>query len=346
MAAKMKDVAQRAGVSQTTVSLVLNKKHIRSISRETRQRVLEASRELKYHPNIHARRLALRCNNTVGLIISEISNPFFADVIRAFERSASQRGLDLILFNTEYESARVEAAVRKMVAEKVQGVAVMTSMFDEVNVEELVRNRIHVVLLNPGPSLPRVRRIEINYSTGVVAAIKHLLDLGHRTFAVISGPPRSRTAVRIREIFLEALASKGLRCSRAVESDYKVEAGSAAIQSILSQPPLPTAVLCNNDVIALGAISALDEAGLRVPEDVSVVGVDDVFFARLARPPLTTVAVPREQLGKMAFEALESMRRSLQRTPESLTLETHLVVRKSTTAPRRKAALAPSPAAT
>ena len=346
MAAKMKDVAQRAGVSLTTVSLVLNKKHVRSISRETRRRVLEASRELKYHPNIHARRLASRRSNTVGLIISEISNPFFADVIRAFEMSASQRGLDLILFNTEYEPARVEAAVRKMVEEKVQGVAVMTSMFDEVNVEELVRNRIHVALLNPGPSLPRVRRIEVNYSTGVAAAIRHLLDLGHRTFAVISGPPRSRSAARIREIFLEALASKGLRCSRAVESDYKVGAGSAAIQSILSQPPLPTAILCNNDLIALGAISALDEAGLRVPEDVSVVGVDDVFFARLARPPLTTVAVPREQLGKMAFEALESMRRSLQRTPESLTLETHLVVRKSTTAPRRKAALAPSPAAT
>jgi LacI family transcriptional regulator len=346
MAAKMKDVAQRAGVSQTTVSLVLNKKHIRSISRETRRRVLEASRELKYHPNIHARRLALRCSSTVGLIISELSNPFFADVIRAFEKSASQRGLDLILFNTEYEPARVEAAVRKMVEEKVQGVAVMTSMFDEVNVEELVRNRIHVALLNPGPSLPRVRRIEINYSTGIAVAIKHLLDLGHRTFAVISGPPRSRSAARIREIFLEALASKGLRCSQAVESDYKVEAGSAAIQPILSQPPLPTAMLCNNDLIALGAISALDEAGLRVPEDVSVVGVDDVFFARLARPPLTTVAVPREQLGKMAFEALESMRRSLQRTPESLTLETHLVVRKSTTAPQRKAAPAPSPAAT
>ena len=157
----MKDVAERANVSLTTVSLVLNKPHLRSIPPETRQRVLDAMRALKYQPNIHARRLASRHSNTMGMIVSEISNPFFAEIILVFERSASERGLDQILCNTEYEPAGIEAAVRRMIMEKARGVAVMTSSFDEQYVEELVRNRIHVVLLNPGPPHPRIRRIQM-----------------------------------------------------------------------------------------------------------------------------------------------------------------------------------------
>jgi DNA-binding LacI/PurR family transcriptional regulator len=337
MVAKMKDVAERAGVSLTTVSLVLNKPRLRSIPPGTRRRVLDAMRALKYQPNIHARRLASRHSSAVGIVISEISNPFFADIIQAFEKSASERGLDQILWNTEYEPARIEAAVRRMIMEKVRGVAIMTSTFDEKYVDELARNRIPTVLLNPGPSHSRIRRIQTDYSSGVTQAVDHLLELGHRIFGVISGPLRSRAAARIREIFIEVLAKKGVHCCQAVESDYKADAGASAVRSILAHPPLPTAILCGNDLIALGAISAFQEAGIRVPEDVSVVGADDVFFAPLARPPLTTVAVPREELGRMALEVLENMNRSRPRTPENLTLETHLVVRKSTAPPSGKA---------
>ncbi len=336
MVAKMKDVAERAGVSLTTVSHVLNRTHIRSISSGTRQRVLEAARKLHYQPNVHARRLALRRSNTVGLIISEISNPFFADVIQSFEKAATERGLDLLLFNTEYEPARIEAAVRRMVMEKVRGVAVMTSMFDEARAQELTRSRMPVVLLNEGPFHPRIRRIQLNFSTGVAQAVDHLIELGHRTFGIITGPLRSKSAVRIRDVFIQALAKKGLGCFQPVESYYKVDAGASAVRSILAQPPLPTAILCANDLIALGAISALQEAGIRVPEDVSVVGSDDVLFARLARPPLTTVAVPREHLGRVAFEVLDNMQRSTRRTPDGYTIETHLVIRKSTAPPPSK----------
>ncbi|MGH9453099.1 MAG: LacI family DNA-binding transcriptional regulator [Terriglobia bacterium] len=337
MVAKMKDVAARAGVSLTTVSHVINRTHIRSISSGTRQRVLEAAKKLNYQPNVHARRLALRRSNTVGLIISEISNPFFADVIQSFEKAASERGLDLLLFNTEYEPARIEAAVRRMVMEKVRGVAVMTSMFDEAHAHELTRNRMNVVLLNRGPVQPRIRRIQLNFSSGVAQAVDHLLELGHRSFGIITGPLRSNSAVRIRDVFVQALAQKGVRCFQPVESHYKVDAGASAVRSILAHPPLPTAILCANDLIALGAVSALQEAGIQVPEDVSVVGSDDVIFARLARPPLTTVAVPRESLGKIAFEVLDNMQRGVRRTPDSLTIETHLVIRKSTAPPPKRA---------
>lgn len=333
MVARIKDVAERAGVSPTTVSLVLNNPRLRSIPPKTRRRVLEAARALDYHPNIHARRLASRESKTVGIVISEISNPFFADIIQAFDRAASERGLDQILFNTEYESSRMEAAVRRMIVEKVRGVAMITSTFHEEYLKELRRNSINVVLLNPGPCHPRVRRILIDYSSGVTEALDHLLELGHRIFGVVSGPLRSRAAARIRGIFMETLAKKGVQCCQAVESDYKAEAGASAVRSILSHSPLPTAVLCGNDLIALGAISAFQEAGVRVPEDVSVVGADDVFFAALARPPLTTVAVPRERLGRMALEVLEGMRRSRQRTPDTVTLRTELIIRKSTAPP-------------
>jgi DNA-binding LacI/PurR family transcriptional regulator len=333
MVAKMKDVAKRAGVSLTTVSHVLNRTHIRSISSGTRQRVIDAAKKLNYQPNVHARRLALRRSNTVGLIISEISNPFFSDVIQSFEKAAASRELDILLFNTEYDPARIEAAVRKMVMEKVRGVAVMTSMFDEAYARELARNRMNVVLLNPGPAHPRLRRIQLNFATGVAQGVDHLLELGHRTFGIITGPLRSNSAVRTRDIYLQALERKGFRCFQPVESHYKLDGGASAVRTLLAQPPLPTAILCANDLIALGAISALQEAGFRVPEDVSVVGVDDVLFARLARPPLTTVAVPRENLGRLAFEILDDMQRTGQRPPENATIETHLVIRKSTAPP-------------
>lgn len=336
MVAKMKDVAEKAGVSLTTVSHVLNRTHIRSISEETRQRVLQAARRLNYQPNLHARRLALRRSNSVGLIISELSNPFFADVIQSFEKAASARGLDLLLFNTEYDPARIESGVHKMIMEKVRGVAVMTSMFDESLAQELIRNRMNVVLLNPGPEHPRIRRILLDFSTGVSQAVDHLLQLGHRHFAVITGPLRSNSALRIRDTFVDVLARKGIRCGATVESDYKVDAGASAVRSILAQPPIPTAILCGNDLTALGAISALQEAGIRVPEDVSVAGCDDVLFARLARPPLTTVSLPRETLGKLAFETLEGMQRSSHKAAPELTVKTHLVIRKSTAPPRRK----------
>jgi DNA-binding LacI/PurR family transcriptional regulator len=333
MAVTMKDVAERANVSPTTVSLVLNKPRLRSIPAQTRERVLDAMRTLKYQPNIHARRLASQHSNTVGLIISEISNPFFGNIIRAFEKSAVERGLDEILCNTEYELARIEAAVRRMIMEKARGVAVMTSTFDEQYVQELVQNRIHVVLLNAGPAHPRIRRIQIDYPAGVTEAVEHLLGLGHRVFGVVSGPSRSHAAIRNRDILIEVLAQKGVRCSQVVESDYQADAGASAVRSILSQRPLPTAILCGNDLIALGAISAFQEAGVRVPEDISVVGADDVYFAPIARPPLTTVAVPGAKLGQMALELLENMKRSKSRTPDNLVLETRLVIRKSTAPP-------------
>jgi len=332
----MRDVAERAQVSMSTVSFVLNNKRLSSISPETAKRVWEAARELNYHVNAHARRLARGRSNSVGLIISEISNPFFPDLIKGFETAASARGLDLLLCNTEYQPERMADAVKKMLSEGVRGVAIMTSTFRDEHLKALAGQRIPVVLLSVGPNSPRARKIEINYSKGMLQAVDHLVELGHKSFAVISGPFEIGSAVTIRDAFLHSLAKRGRHADQVMECNYRVDGGTSAVRSLLSQASLPTALLCGNDLIAIGAISALQEARIRVPEDMSVIGVDDIFFARLACPPLTTVHVPREDLGKLGFKILDGMRRPSGNWSAKQKVDTHLVIRKSTAAPRKK----------
>src|SRR5258708_27506939 len=211
MVVQMKDVAERAGVSLSTVSFVLNKKRSQSISPETSKRVWAVAQELNYHVNVHARRLARRKSNFVGLIISEIANPFFPDVIRGFETAATNRGLELLLCNTEYQPERMEAAVNKMLGEGVRGVAIMTSTFSEEQLKALANRRIPVVLFSVGPNPPRARKIEIDFSKGMLQAIDHLVALGHKSFGVISAPLHISSAAQNPDAFLNLLAKRGLR---------------------------------------------------------------------------------------------------------------------------------------
>jgi DNA-binding LacI/PurR family transcriptional regulator len=336
MVVQMKDVAQHAGVSLSTVSFVLNKKRSKSISPETTKRVWASAQKLNYHVNVHARRLARGKSNYVGLIISEIANPFFPDVLKSFEKAAAERGLEPLLCNTEYQPERMTAAVDRMLGEGVRGVAIMTSTFGEEELKPLASRRIPVVLLSVGPNSPKTQKIEINFSIGMLQAVDHLIALGHKKFGVISGPINVGSAATTRDAFLAALAKRHLRPAHVIECEYRVDGGMTAVRSLLSQGSLPTALLCGNDLIALGAISALQEANLRVPEDISVVGVDDIVFARLSSPPLTTIHVPGDELGKMGFEALERMRRSSQANSAKQQVKTHLVIRKSTGAPRKR----------
>jgi DNA-binding LacI/PurR family transcriptional regulator len=336
MIVQMKDVAQHAGVSLSTVSFVLNKKRSKSISPETTKRVWASAQTLNYHVNVHARRLARGKSNFVGLIISEIANPFFPDVLKGFEKAASERGLELLLCNTEYKPERMEAAVNKMLGEGVRGVAVMTSSFGKDQLKPLASRRIPVVLLSVGPNSPKNRKIEIDFSTGMLQAIDHLTALGHKKFAIISGPVGLGSAATTRDAFLAALTKRGLHAEHVIECNYRVDGGMSAVRALLSQSSWPTALLCGNDLIAIGAISALQAANLRVPEDISVVGVDDIIFARLSSPPLTTIHVPGEELGQAGFEALEKMRRPSKTAVNKKQVKTHLVVRKSTAAPRKR----------
>ena len=336
--ASMKDIAERVGVSITTVSHALN--GTRQVAPDTRRKIEEAIRELGFYKNVHARRLVRGRSDFLGLIVSDIGNPFFPEVIKSFESAALEGGFDAFLCNTNYDPRRTELAVRKMIENKVRGVAVMTSEFAPALAENLLAHHVPVVFLDVGPVRALTSNIRVDYSQGIFEAIGHLYELGHREIAFIAGPQNLRSAVTRRKAFLDALQKMGLPSHRTKEGNHKVDGGMTAVRALLQESPISSAVLCSYDLTAIGAMRALHEAGVKVPEEVSVVGFDDIDFAQIAHPPLTTINLPRDRLGSVAFEALHKLFGPTRRAHGAeFVIETHLVKRHST-APVRPGPLA------
>ena len=324
----MREVARRAGVSLATVSRVLN--NTQHISEETRQRVLETVREFNYFKNVHAKRLATGRSDLFGLVISEIANPYFPEIIRGFQAAAWKQGFDVLLCNTEYDTDRTKAVIRKLRESDVRGAAIVTSSIDRNMASDLTAAGIPLVLCNTDTASKLVGNISIDYGPGINKAIQHVVELGHSRAAVIAGPGDNWTAAAIKNALVSGLTARGLKPLCVLECNYRVDAGASAVRQVLSRRHTPTVVFCGNDLIAMGAMSALEEVGVKVPEEVSVIGIDDIFFASLARPPLTTIRVPREQLGVQAFEALNKILKLKHHKGSNYTLETDLVVRRST----------------
>ena len=328
MAYTMRDVAKRAGVSPATVSRVLNKTHY--ISQETAERVLTVVNLLQYHKNVHARRLSTGQSNLLGLVISEITNPYFPELIKGFQAAAWDRGFDVLLCNTEYSQERTKSVIRKLIESDVAGVAVMTGSVARDMTAELTAARIGVVFSDLGAAGTLVSNVSVNYQRGILEAIEHVAGLGHQRAAIIAGPEDNRTAVTIRQALEVGLKERKIDSLSVTHCDSHLDAGASAVRGLLLSSQAPTVIFCGSDRIAMGAMSALEEAGARVPEDVSVIGIDDISFAFLTRPPLTTIRVPREQLGKTAFGALDKMLRLKRRKGAKYHLETELIIRKST----------------
>lgn len=328
MAHTMEEVAKLARVSAATVSRVLSKNP--NISAATVNRVMAAVDKLHYRPNVHARRLAIGKSDLFGLVISEIANPFFSEIIRGFQAAAWDHGFDVLLLNTEYDEHRAESAVQKLIENSVRGVAVITSSLNDKFISALTDCGIGVVTCNPMRAGRLVSTIEIDYEEGLVQAIEHVASLGHHRAAVIAGPKTNRTASAIQQVLVEGLRQRGLDPDPVTHSDYHFGAAASAVKSILSAKERPTVIFCGSDLIAMGAIMALEEAGGTVPNDISIVGVDDLPFSFLVRPALTTIRVPREELGKTAFAALDKMLRLKRQRGAKYTVGTQLVVRKST----------------
>ncbi len=324
----MREVAKKAGVSPATVSRVLNK--TQSISPETTQRVLDVVHQLNYFKNVHARRLATGRSDLFGLVISEIANPYFPEIIRGFQEAAWERGFDVLLFNTEYNQQRTKSVIRKLIERDVRGVAILTSSVGREITAEATAAGVGLVFSNLGTADTLISNISIDYQRGISQAIEHVVGLGHRYAAVIAGPEANYTAVTIKQALIAGLRERRLNLLPVIDCNYRIDAGASAVHTILSSPEIPTVIFCGSDLIAMGAMNALEEAGMKVPDDVSVVGIDDIAFAFLTRPPLTTIRVPREQLGILAFQALDKMMKLKRPKGVDYYLETELVVRKST----------------
>jgi LacI family transcriptional regulator len=338
MTAKMriKDVAHAAGVSTATVSHVLNK--TRFVSEETRARVLHAIEGCNYYPNANARSLASGRSNTLGLLISDISNPFFPELVKSIETVAFERGHEVILANTDYDDERTLSNVRRFIERKVAGVALMTSELDKDLIDELARCRVPVVFLDIGSAGICMSNIVVDYDAGISEAINHLHWLGHRRIAYVGGPSRLRSATKRLEAFRDSMAHQLPDATplEIYEGDFRLEGGRRVAREMLTAGNLPTAVVVANDMMALGLMKEFYERGLNVPDDISIVGFDDIAFAELSNPPLTTICLPRVELGRKAVEALMATIEHPDSMGVEINVSTSLILRDSTAPPRER----------
>jgi LacI family transcriptional regulator len=332
----IRDVAKRAGVSIATVSRAVN--GITTVDAELAKRVWKAVEEVGYVPNPQARALVSGRSRILGLIVSEITNPFFPELVQEFENLAVAQGYEVMIGSTNYEPARTESLIRRMLQRNVDGVAVMTFGIEEDLVKKLVESEFPMVFVDHGPKLPNIRVLKVNYGEGIRGAVQHLAALGHRSIAFISGPLRLRSAMARRDAFLESMAELGLTAPEGhiVEGDHTMEGGMAAIEVIAAHDQLPTAVVCSNDMTAIGVLHGLYRTTHNVPNDISVVGFDDIHLAQFMLPPLTTVQMSCRQLATAAVQAL---RAGIEPDhPKAAQHEWHiptqLVVRQSTAYPR------------
>jgi LacI family transcriptional regulator len=334
----IRDVAARAGVSTATVSRVLS-----GVSKgrpPTRERVLAAAAALEYRPSGVARSLKLRATDTLGVIVTDILNPFFPELVRAIEDRAQELGYALLLGNGAEDPAREAAYLELLGSRRVDGVIIAAAGITERHRRWLARPRLPTVLLNcemDDGSLPAA--LSDNRTGGRLAG-EHLLALGHRRIGLVTvsypDPAATDRALGMRD----ALAAAGLDPDAVAVSaaQKQVAGGEQAVRDLLDRDPHLSAVACYNDVMAIGALRGVRASGRRVPRDVSVVGFDDIDLAAYAEPPLTTVAQETAALGRWSVEHLvDRIRSDAEGRPSSapavLRLPCRLVVRQSTAAP-------------
>lgn len=334
MRATIKDIAHKTGLSITTVSLVLNGKHSK-FSQKTCELVIQTAKEMNYRPNQMAVSLLTKKSNTLGLVLPDVSNLFFSDFAKSMGEAASAAGYSLLLSNTDDEYEKERRNFRTMVDKGVDGCALMLSGESYVQkaedvMEVLRQSGIPVVLADSFTETPDFTTVTLDCydASGVVA--RHLLGLGHTRMACITGPLAIGTVYDRTEGFIDTLAAAGITQDPALlrEGDFRYQSG---YEHALSLIPLgPTALYCHNDLMAYGAMQALKEQGLRVPQDVSVVGFDDIFFSQYWEIPLTTIRQPSSLLGQKTAEVLIQEIEDPTRPKQSIIFESELVVRSST----------------
>jgi LacI family transcriptional regulator len=326
----IKQVAKEARVSTATVSRIINDSSL--VSPETARRVWRTIRKLNYHPDSQARSLVSGRSRILGLIISDITNPFFPELVKGFENLALQNNYEVILTNTNYDPARMATCVRRLLERRAEGVAIMTSEMDPELIDELARRGIPIVFLDVGRVRDRISNIRVDYAQGIREAVDHLITAGHRRIGFISGPMNLKSARTRKSAFLKCWSAYGLvgDSSLMVEGNHKIDGGELAMFRLLQLKQRPTAVLASNDLSAIGAFRAIRLAGLRIPEDISVVGFDDIDFGQFTHPPLATIRLSRTELGGKAFNALFRILHGDSQEGEEYNVETHFVAREST----------------
>jgi DNA-binding LacI/PurR family transcriptional regulator len=307
------------------------------VSERLSKRVWQAIEQLNYFPNTHARTLVSGRSRLFGIIVENITNPFFPELIQSFEEVAVANGYEILVSSSNSDPAVLTTCVRRMLERKVEGVAVLTFGEEEPVLDQLAFHDIPIVLAEFKLSEPKASTIVLDYSTGIRAAVEHLVALGHRKIGFLAGPHKLHSAITRQNDFQNAMQDSKLTIQKKwiIECDHTLKGGVAGFGKLQALPARPTALICSNDMTAIGVLRAAYLQGLRVPQDLSVIGLDDIDFAEFTLPPLTTIRLSRSDLAHAAFDALRQHAENSAK-PESrreFLVSTSLVVRGSTAPP-------------
>ncbi|HCE1509697.1 substrate-binding domain-containing protein [Vibrio parahaemolyticus] len=329
--ATMKDIAKLAGVSTSTVSHVINK--TRFVSEEISERVNNAAKELNYYaPSALARSLKVNRTKTIGMLVTTSTNPFFGEVVKGVERSCYHKGYSLILCNTEGDNERMRQSINTLLQKRVDGLILMCSSLEGERIDVFERYPdIPVVVMDWGPMLFTSDKIQDNSLRGGYLAAKYLIDCGHTEIGCITGPLIKHQAQMRYEGYKRAMNEAGLEFNAnwIIESDFECEGGYQAFKKMAERGKLPSSIFVSNDMMAMGVINSANELGIKVPDDLSIIGYDDIHIAKFMSPSLTTIHQPKYRLGQAAVETLVRRLDDKSNEAQVVQLEPTLVVRNS-----------------
>jgi LacI family transcriptional regulator len=326
----MRDIAKLAGVSSATVSRVINQSA--TVRPETAERVQRVIAELKFFPNSSATTLKHGKSSTYGLIIPDITNPFFPELIRSFEKILVENNREMLMATTDFHASRIQQSIRRMLVRRVDGVALIASEIETGPIESLIHNRVPLVTMDRRITGPGLSDVLINNTSGMDLAIKHLKDLGHTEIGFIGGMIGPTISDHRAHDFIKATKKHGLKANPAFmrAGNYRIPGGETAMTELLQLSLRPTAILTANDLTAIGALRAIHRHGLTVPGDFSVIGFDDIELSDILHPPLTTLRLSRQEFAEIFFDALEAMREQPHANGRQYSIKTSLIVREST----------------
>jgi len=300
----IREIARRAKVSTATVSRAINR--IPTVDPQLARRVWKVVDQLGYYPNTQARALVSGKSRLFGLVVSEITNPFFPEIVQTFEELAVQNDYEILLTSTVHDAKRMKSSVRRMIERRVDGVAILTFGMEESLLDDLRLRKVPLVFVDVGPDAPGVSNIRIDYENGIRQAVQHLAALRHTAIAFVAGPLHLKSAVARKDAFEKSMSEIGLEVAPdlIVVGDHTMEGGMRALRGLMGLRRRPTAVLCSNDMTAIGVMREAYDLSVSVPHDLSVVGFDDIRLSEFTIPPLSTIQMSQAELARIAFKAL------------------------------------------
>lgn len=328
--ATIKDIAKLAQVSTSTVSHVLNQS--RFVSEAIEKRVKKAAQDLNYAPSALARSLKTNRTKTLGMLVTTSTNPFFSEVLKGVEQRCYEKGYNLILCNTEGDSVRMKASIDTLLQKRVDGLLLMCSTLGEQSIETFNRYpELPIVVMDWGPMTYASDKIQDNSYQGGYLAAQHLIEQGHRQIGCITGPLNRQQASSRIDGFKQALEDSNISLQPhwIVEGNFECDGGYNAYQVFKTQKTQPSAIFICNDMMAMGFINAASLDGVRIPDDLSIIGYDDISLAQFITPPLTTINQPKDKLGQTAVDTLLARLNDPQNPQQVIALEPTLIKRAS-----------------